>query len=76
MKITYEESIDNEKLLTENGSISQRITCPEIYENIEKEDTAVNVNNKVVTLQRKDENMIFTYERPITFENIRKCKLL
>lgn len=72
MKITYEESIDNEKLLTENGSISQRITCPEIYENIEKEeDTAVNVNNKVVTLQRKDENMIFTYERPITFENIK-----
>ena len=72
MKITYEESIDNEKLLTENGSISQRITCPEIYENIEKEeDTAVNVNNKVITLQRKDENMIFTYERPITFENIK-----
>ncbi len=72
MKITYEESIDNEKLLTENGSISQRITCPEIYENIEKEeDTAVNINNKVITLQRKDENMIFTYERPITFENIK-----
>lgn len=72
MKITYEESIDNEKLLTENGSISQRITCSEIFENIEKEeDTAVNVNNKVVTLQRKDENMIFTYERPITFENIK-----
>lgn len=72
MKITYEESIDNEKLLTENGSISQRITCPEIYENIEKEeDTAVNVNNKVITLQRRDENMIFTYERPITFENIK-----
>ena len=72
MKITYEESIDNEKLLTENGSISQRITCPEIYENIEKEeDTAVNINNKVITLQRKDENMIFTYERPVTFENIK-----
>ena len=72
MKITYEESIDNEKLLTENGSISQRITCPEIYENIEKEeDTAVNVNNKVITLQRRDENMIFTYERPVTFENIK-----
>ena len=73
LKVTYEERIDTEKLLSENGNISYRITCPEIYENIEKteEESAVSVNNQTVTLRNKDENMLFTYERPLTIENIK-----
>lgn len=73
IKVTYEERIDTEKLLSENGNISYRITCPEIYENIEKteKESAVSVYNQTVTLRNKDENMAFTYERPLTIENIK-----
>lgn len=75
LKVTYEERIDTEKLLSENGNISYRITCPEIYENIEKleKESAVSVNNQTITLRNKDENMLFTYERPLTIENIKIC---
>ena len=73
LKVTYEERIDTEKLLSENGYISYKITCPEFYENIEKakKESSVNVSNKTVTLRNKEENMIFTYEKPLTIENIK-----
>ena len=72
LKVTYIESVDTEKLLSENGTISYRVTCPEIYENIAKEEeSSVYVNNKIVTLQNRDEDLIFTYERPLTIENIK-----
>ena len=73
LKITYEEKIDTEKLLTENGYISYKIECPDTYENIKKvdEESKVFVNNQIISLSNKEENMCFTYERPVSIENIK-----
>ena len=73
IKVTYEERIDTEKLLTENGYISNSIECPDTYENIKKvdEESKVFVNNQIISLSNKEENMCFTYERPVSIENIK-----
>lgn len=73
IKVTYEEKIDTEKLLTENGYISNSIECPDTYENIKKvdEESKVFVNNQIISLSNKEENMCFTYERPVSIENIK-----
>ena len=73
LKVTYTERIDIEKLLTENGYISYEIECPDTYKNMKKvdEESKVYINNKTVSLNSKEENMCFTYERPVSIENIK-----
>ena len=73
LKVTFEERIDTEKLLSENGTISYKVVCPDFYENMNKidEESKVVINDKIVSLRNNDENMYFTYEKPLTIEKIK-----
>lgn len=72
VKVTYEEIIDSEKLITPTGAIYQTINCPETFEKIEsEEESAVNIRENKVILNDKKENMVFTYLSPIAFKNIK-----